>query len=51
MASRMRTLPLRKPFSMEAEAALAVTHAEECYRAASELRYLPPDRLAAVTET
>ncbi len=30
------------------EAELAVGHAEECYRAASELRYLDKDRLAAI---
>jgi len=31
------------------EAELAVRHAEECYRAASELRYLSEDRLAAIS--
>lgn len=33
----------------EQEAALAVKHAEECHRAASELRYLPEENLAAIS--
>lgn len=32
----------------EAEADLAVQHAEECYRAASQLTYLSEDKLAAI---
>ncbi|MCX5643979.1 MAG: HEPN domain-containing protein [Phycisphaerae bacterium] len=31
------------------EAELAVRHAEECYQAASELRYLDEDKLAAIS--
>ena len=31
------------------EAELAVQHAEECYRTASELRYLSEDKLAAIS--
>lgn len=30
------------------EAELSAKHAEECYRAASTLRYLPPDKLSAI---
>ena len=32
------------------EAELAVQHAEECYRAASELRYLNEDKLVAISQ-
>jgi len=33
------------------EAELAVQHAEECYRAASELRYISEEKLAAISYT
>lgn len=40
--------PARDLFDMK-EAELAVQHAEECYRAASELRYLSEDQLVALS--
>lgn len=39
--------PAQDLFAKE-EADLAARHAEECYRAASELRYLSEDKLAAI---
>ena len=42
--------PAQDLFTVQ-EAELAAQHAEECYRAASELRYLGEDKLAVVVRT
>jgi len=42
--------PAKDLFKRE-EAELAVKHAEECHSAASQLRYLPEDKMAALLST